>query len=72
MASILPQGTLNPSSVFLQVPIKLNLAHVKMILRNEVKKDDIDFAIRTMLNSFISTQKHNTANQIKKKFGNYL
>lgn len=43
-----------------------------MRLRNEVKKDDIDFAIRTMLHSFISTQKYNTATQMKKKFQAFM
>ncbi len=35
-------------------------------------KEDIDVGIRTMLDSFIMTQKNSIAKDIKKKFSKYM
>jgi DNA replication licensing factor MCM2 len=43
-------------------------AHAKIYLRNEVSKEDIDVGIKTMLDSFIMTQKNAVAKDLKKKF----
>lgn len=43
-----------------------------MYLRNEVTKEDIDVGIRTMLDSFIMTQKNSIAKDIRKKFNKYI
>lgn len=38
--------------------IRMAEAHAKMHLREQVKENDLEIAIRTMLSSFISAQKH--------------
>jgi DNA replicative helicase MCM subunit Mcm2 (Cdc46/Mcm family) len=43
-----------------------------MHLRSEVKKEDVDVAIRVMLRSFVQTQKHSVAKLIEQKFRQYL
>jgi DNA replicative helicase MCM subunit Mcm2 (Cdc46/Mcm family) len=48
------------------------VAHAKMHLRSEVDKKDIDVGIVVLLESFIQTQKHSTAKDLRKKFGKYL
>jgi hypothetical protein len=42
-----------------------------MFLRSEVKKDDVQAAIRVMLDSFIQSQKHSVAKLIQAKFKNF-
>jgi DNA replication licensing factor MCM2 len=43
-----------------------------MYLRSEVAKEDIETGIKCILESFIQTQKHSVAKQIRKKFSSYL
>jgi DNA replication licensing factor MCM2 len=50
----------------------LSEAHAKMYLRSEVTKEDIDVGIRTMLESFIETQKNSVAKEMRKTFKRYL
>lgn len=52
--------------------IRMSEAHAKMHLRDFVTDDDLNMAIRVMLNSFISTQKYSVARELKKKFRVYL
>lgn len=46
--------------------IRMAEAHAKMHLRPAVIDDDINMAIRIMLESFISTQKYSVMNQMEK------
>lgn len=43
-----------------------------MHLRQETIREDAEVAIRTMLKSFIETQKHGTAKKIEKELKFYL
>jgi len=43
-----------------------------MHLRPEVKKEDVQAAIRVMLQSFIQTQKHSVSKLIQQKFKQFL
>lgn len=52
--------------------IMFNVAHAKIHLRSEVKKEDIEIAINVMLNSFIQTQKNSVSKTIMKNFRQYL
>ena len=47
-------------------------AHAKLHLRSVVRSDDVDMAIRVMLDSFIGTQKFQIQNQLRKRFQRYL
>ena len=46
--------------------VRMAEAHARMHLREEVRSDDIDLAIRSMLESFISAQKYSVMKQLKK------
>ena len=46
--------------------VRMSEAHAKMHLRDHVRADDIDLAIRVMLESFISAQKYSVMNHLKK------
>ena len=48
--------------------VRMSVAHAKMHLRSEVKKEDVDLAIRVMLRSFVQTQKHSVSKIIQQKF----
>jgi DNA replication licensing factor MCM2 len=52
--------------------IRMAEAHAKMSLRSEVTDADVRFAIRTMLTSFISTQKLSVQQQLTTQFTKYL
>jgi DNA replication licensing factor MCM2 len=52
--------------------VRLSEAHAKLYLRNEVTKEDIDVGIKTMLESFIETQKNSVAKEMRKTFKRYL
>lgn len=43
-----------------------------MHLRQETVREDAEIAIRTMMKSFIETQKQGTARALEKKFKNYM
>merc|ERR1712106_1250946 len=47
-------------------------AHARMHLRDYVHEDDVNLAIRVMLESFIDTQKFSVMRQMKKNFARYL
>jgi DNA replication licensing factor MCM2 len=46
--------------------VRMSEAHAKMHLRDYVRADDIDLAIRVMLESFIQSQKYSVMNHLKK------
>ncbi|PVU86321.1 hypothetical protein BB560_006758 [Smittium megazygosporum] len=52
--------------------IRLSEAHARMHLRDNVRSDDLDVAIKITLTSFISAQKLSVAKQLKRAFAKYL
>lgn len=52
--------------------IRMAEAHAKMHLRDYVNEDDVNMAIRIMLESFISTQKFSITRTMRKTFSRYL
>merc|ERR1712025_207736 len=52
--------------------IRMAEAHAKMHLREFVSEDDVNMAIRVMLESFIDTQKFSVMKAMKRKFSHYL
>ena len=51
--------------------IRMSEAHAAMHLREHVNDDDVDVAIRTMLESFISTQKLSVQKTLQRVFRKY-
>ncbi|XP_032230725.2 DNA replication licensing factor mcm2 [Nematostella vectensis] len=52
--------------------IRMAESHAKMHLREYVMEDDVNMAIRVMLESFIDTQKFSVMRNMKKAFSHYL
>ncbi|KAK6176782.1 hypothetical protein SNE40_015016 [Patella caerulea] len=52
--------------------IRMAEGHARMHLRDYVNDDDVNMAIRIMLESFISTQKFSVMRSMRKTFGRYL
>jgi len=52
--------------------IRLSEAHARMHLREFVTSEDIDMAIRVMLESFISSQKYEVERAMRKSFAKYI
>uniref|UniRef100_A0A1D1ZG74 DNA replication licensing factor MCM2 n=1 Tax=Anthurium amnicola TaxID=1678845 RepID=A0A1D1ZG74_9ARAE len=52
--------------------IRMSEAHARMHLRNYVSQEDVDMAIRVLLDSFISTQKFGVQKALQKSFRKYL
>ena len=52
--------------------IRMSEAHARMHLREYVIDDDIDTAIRCMLESFISTQKISVQKAMRRRFRKYI
>ena len=52
--------------------IRIAEAHAKMHLREYVHEDDVNMAIRVMLESFIDTQKYSVMKTMKRSFSRYL
>lgn len=52
--------------------IRMSEAHAKIHLREYVIEDDVNMAIRVMLESFISSQKYQVMNTLRKHFSKYL
>ncbi|XP_068598516.1 DNA replication licensing factor MCM2 [Brachionichthys hirsutus] len=52
--------------------IRMAEAHAKMHLRDYVQEDDVNMAIRVMLESFIDTQKFSVMTSMRKTFAHYL
>ncbi|KVD98115.1 hypothetical protein Ccrd_024266, partial [Cynara cardunculus var. scolymus] len=49
--------------------IQMSEAHARMHLRQHVTQEDVDMAIRVLLDSFISTQKYGVQNNLEKVDG---
>ena len=56
----------------LESMIRMSEANAKMHLREYARSDDIDMAIRVMLESFFSAQKFSVMRNLKKSFNKYL
>ena len=52
--------------------MRMSEAHARMHLRNSVREDDVNIAIRCMLESFISAQKHSVQRSLKRHFRKYM
>jgi len=52
--------------------IRIAESHAKMHLREFVSEDDVNMAMRVMLESFIDTQKYSVMKNMKKNFSKYL
>jgi DNA replication licensing factor MCM2 len=52
--------------------IRMAESHAKMHLRDYVRHDDIDVAIKVMLESFLQSQKYSVSRSLRKKFAHYL
>ncbi|KAM3404195.1 hypothetical protein ACQJBY_007341 [Aegilops geniculata] len=52
--------------------IRMSEAHAKMHLRSYVSQEDVDMAIRVLLDSFISTQKFGVQKALQKNFRKYM
>jgi len=52
--------------------IRMSEAHAKIHLRDYVTDDDVNVAIRMLLDSFIGAQKFSIKNSLRKKFEKYL
>ncbi|KAE9596032.1 putative DNA helicase [Lupinus albus] len=52
--------------------IRMSEAHARMHLRQHVIQDDVDMAIRVLLDSFISTQKFGVQKALQKSFRKYM
>ncbi|KAK6160504.1 hypothetical protein DH2020_003885 [Rehmannia glutinosa] len=52
--------------------IRMSEAHARMHLRQHVTQEDVDMAIRVLLDSFISTQKFGVQKALQKSFKRYM
>ncbi|KAL5700520.1 DNA helicase [Ranunculus cassubicifolius] len=52
--------------------IRMSEAHARMHLRHHVTQEDVDMAIRVLLDSFISTQKFGVQKALQKSFRKYM
>jgi len=52
--------------------IRMSEAHAKMHLREHVVEDDVNMAIRVMLESFIGTQKYSVMKSLREHFKKYI
>ncbi|XP_059656509.1 DNA replication licensing factor MCM2 [Cornus florida] len=52
--------------------IRMSEAHARMHLRQHVAQEDVDMAIRVLLDSFISTQKFGVQKALQKSFRKYM
>ena len=56
----------------LQSLLRMSQAHAKMHLRERVREDDVDLAIRVMLESFVSAQRYAVMNTMRKHFAKFI
>ena len=52
--------------------MRMSEANARMHLRDFVRDDDVDMAIRIMLDSFIKAQKYQVMRPLRRKFRRYL
>jgi DNA replication licensing factor MCM2 len=56
----------------LESMIRISEAHAKMHLRDYIRAEDVDVAIKVMLESFLQSQKFSIAKNLRKKFVYYI
>eukprot|EP01134_Creolimax_fragrantissima_P007053 CFRG7053T1 len=56
----------------LESMLRMSEAHARMHLREYVHEEDVNLAIRCMLDSFISTQKHSVVEPLRRSLTKYL
>jgi DNA replication licensing factor MCM2 len=66
------QGGISIAVRHLESIIRISEAHAKIHLRDYIRNDDIDVAIKIMLESFLQSQKYSVARNLRKKFAHYL
>ena len=52
--------------------VRLSEAHAKLCLRDHVRNEDVNMAIRVIVRSFVSTQKFSIMKQMEKVFAKYI
>jgi len=65
-------GGIKITSRHVESLIRMAEAHAKMHLRDHVNDEDLNVAIKTMLESFISTQKLSVRNAMERQFQKYI
>ncbi|ORZ09507.1 MCM2/3/5 family-domain-containing protein [Absidia repens] len=68
----LASGSIPITVRHLESMIRLAEANAKMHLREYVRSDDMDMAIRVALDSFISTQKYSMMKVLRQRFSKYI
>jgi len=71
-AEAFKQGGAPMTARHIESIIRLAEANAKMELRNNVNQKDLDNAIGLMLESFIQSQKHQVAEELRRKFRKYI
>merc|ERR1719175_137886 len=65
-------GSIPITARHIESMIRIAEAHAKIHLREFVSEDDVNMAMRVMLESFIDTQKYSVMKTMKKNFSRYL
>lgn len=65
-------GGVHVATRHLESIVRMTEAHAKMHLRQYIREDDLNFAIKMMLESMLMSMKYSTAKALKKKFSKYL
>ncbi|XP_018570583.1 DNA replication licensing factor Mcm2 [Anoplophora glabripennis] len=68
----LATGSLPITVRYIESIIRMSEAHARMHLREYVQEDDLNMAIRMMLESFVETQKYSVMKTMKQVFRQYL
>ncbi|KAG2218110.1 hypothetical protein INT45_002360, partial [Circinella minor] len=68
----LASGSIPITVRHLESMVRLAEAHAKMHLREYVRSDDVDMAIKVTLDSFISAQKFSMMTALRKRFRRYI
>ncbi|XP_063381825.1 DNA replication licensing factor Mcm2 [Cydia fagiglandana] len=68
----LATGSLPITVRHIESVIRMSEAHARMHLRAQVSEEDVNMAIRTMLESFVDTQKYSVMRAMRQTFQKYL
>ncbi|KPJ18533.1 DNA replication licensing factor Mcm2 [Papilio machaon] len=68
----LATGSLPITVRHIESVIRMSEAHARMHLRPQVNEEDVNMAIRTMLESFVDTQKYSVMRAMRQTFQKYL
>ncbi|XP_049885580.1 DNA replication licensing factor Mcm2 [Pectinophora gossypiella] len=68
----LATGSLPITVRHIESVIRMSEAHARIHLRSQVNEEDVNMAIRTMLESFIDTQKYSVMRAMRQTFQKYL